>query len=172
MFYVYIFSLYILKGYHWCQKQLKSLTFQKIKSFLLLGIWCPTYFDVPVYNGPSMDSPLPLVHSSALFLCTFLHILLLSLLHAAPFVALFHVAITSCCTFLCVGLFSCCTCFVLHSFIFTFSVLHFFHIALFPSCTFFVSWAFYVAVFRVALFFSCCTLFMLHLFYCCTVFML
>ena len=94
------------------------------------------------------------VHSSALFLYTFF--------------AYFTLAFFLCCIFSRVA--SCCTRFKSHFFCValscTFSVLHFFHIALFSLFTFFVLYTLCVALF------SWCTLFMLHLFSCCTVFML
>ena len=94
----------------------------------------------------------------------------------APFLALLHVALTSCWAFLCCT-FSCCTFFILHSFqvslllcctliVLHFSVLHFFNFALFLSSNFFVLYSF-----RVALF-PCCTFFMLRAFHLASFFVL
>ena len=143
----------------------------------------------PLYNGPSTDFPL----SICVFYCTILvyffwHISLLHFSHVAPFLVLLHVALTSCCTFFVldsfrvalfpccnfhIALFSsftflCCTLFVLH-----FSVLQFFHVALFLSSTFSELYSFRVALFSCSTFFhvalfSCRTFFRVALLSCCT----
>ena len=131
-----------------------------------------------------------LVHYSCALLFAYFTIATFFMLHLFSFcfmlqllhVALFCVAVASCCTFskmhffilysFQVALFSCYNLFMLHLFCVlhsfhvahvlccTFSVLHIFYIVLFSSCTFFVLYTFRVALFRVALLF-----FMLHSFH-------
>ena len=123
------------------------------------------------------------VHSSALFLCTFL-----SIIHFCRFFMLhfFNVVLFSCCTFFVlhpflfhlaqVALFPCCTFFMLKTFFrvaffsgCTFSLLHFFHLALFhlalfSSCTFLRVAPFFMLHFFCVTLISCCTFFVLHYF--------
>ena len=90
----------------------------------------------------------PFVHPNALFLCTFFAYFTLALFSC--FLVLLHVALASCRTF---------------------SVLHSFRIWLYPYLTLSMTLYFFIwqslAVFSSSLF-SCCTLFMLHLFVYCT----
>ena len=123
-----------------------------------------------MYNSPSTDGPLPLVHSSALFTCTFfayftlINFFMLYLLSFCFMLQLLHVLLFLCCTFselhffilhsFQVAPFTCCA--LLMFLCCTLFMLHLFCVALFPCCTFFVLHYFQVAHFL------CCTLFVLH----------
>ena len=98
--------------------------------------------EIPVYKGPSTDSPLS-VCAQCVYMLLFLHVALVScctfcILHHFN-VALFCVVIFSCCTFLCVTLFiyctiSCCILLLLcSSHVETFFLQHFVHLAQFPE---------------------------------------